>query len=402
MLGRTLFRRAVLVAAVGVLWGCTDRAPAPEAASERPAGSAQALAGDGGKSRAADPSVVAASATVMRYLSVGAPGSISVREEQRIPGRLETNENRTARIGAPVTGRLVAIDGVVGQRVNRGEVLAQISSPELSSAQLAFLKAHSAEQLAQRAAERARRLLEADVIGAAELQRRDSELAVARAESQAARDQLRVLGLSSALIDRLMQTGQIIASAPITATKTGTIIERRGALGQVVQPSDELFTVTDLGALWAVADVPEQEARQARTGQRVEVEVPALGDRRVEGAISYVSDLVNPETRTIRVRMELPNPSGEFKPAMLASMLLKGPERERLVVPKSALVREENRDLVFVAEEGERFRLRQVKLGMEVGDSRVVLDGLRSDERIVTAGAFHLNNERRQLAVGGR
>ena len=306
----------------------------------------------------------------------------------------------TLQIHPDDAARLGLADGATAcVRSRVGEVLAQISSPELSSAQLAFLKAHSAEQLAQRAAERARRLLEADVIGAAELQRRESELAVARAESQAARDQLRVLGLSSVQIDRLMQTGQIIASAPITATKTGTIIERKGALGQVVQPSDELFTVTDLGALWAVADVPEQDARQARVGQPVEVEV---GDRRVEGAISYVSDLVNPDTRTIRVRMELPNLSGEFKPAMLASMLLKGPERERLIVPKSALVREENRDLVFVVDEGERFRLRQVRLGMEVGDSRVLLDGLRPDERIVAAGAFHLNNERRQLAVGGR
>jgi cobalt-zinc-cadmium efflux system membrane fusion protein len=345
---------------------------------------------------------VTATPGVARYLSTGLPGEVVVRDELKIPGRLETNENRTARIGAPTTGRLTAIHAVVGQRVRQGDVLAEISSPELSSAQLGFLKAHSAEQLAQRGVDRARLLLEADVIGAAELQRRENELSVARAEKQAARDQLRVLGLPLRAIDRLMQTGQIITAAPITATKTGTVIERRAALGQVVAPSDELFTVTNLGALWAVADVPEQDARQARVGQRVELQVPALGEQRTEGTISWVSDLVDPQTRTIRVRMELPNPEGELKPAMLATMLIKGPERRRLVVPKAALVRDENRDFLFVAESADRYRMRAVTLGAETGDARVVLEGLRAEERIVTSGAFHLNNERRQLAVGGR
>ena len=395
-------RDASLVVAAGtsaVEAGTTGQRAVPTAPA--PAGSGQAAkAGPAAPER--DPSLVTATPGVARYLSTGLPGEVVVRDELKIPGRLETNENRTARIGAPTTGRLTAIHATVGQKVRQGDVLAEISSPELSSAQLGFLKAHSAEQLAQRAVDRARLLLEAGVIGAAELQRRESELSVARAEKQAARDQLRVLGLPLRAIDRLMQTGQIITAAPITATKAGTVIERRAALGQVVAPSDELFTVTNLAALWAVADVPEQDARQARIGQRVELQVPALGEQRTEGTISWVSDLVDPQTRTIRVRMELPNPEGELKPAMLATMLIKGPERRRLVVPRAALVRDENRDFVFVAESADSYRMRAVTLGAETGDTRVVLEGLRAGERIVTSGAFHLNNERRQLAVGGR
>lgn len=397
MQASTRLKRATILALAATIIGCSDRGAAPGTG-----GSNSTEGGAGSAASERDRDLVAASANVARYLSVGTPGQAVVRDELKVPGRLETNEDRTARIGAPITGRLTAIHAVVGQRVRQGDVLAEISSQEMSSAQLAFLKAHSAEQLAQRAVERARRLLEADVIGSAELQRRESEFAVARAEKQAARDQLRVLGLPAGAIDRLTQSGQIIASAPITATKAGTVIARRAALGQVVAPADELFTVTNLEALWAVADVPEQDARQAQVGQRVELQVPALGERRIEGTISWVSDLVNPETRTIRVRMELANQSGELKPAMLAAMILRGPEQRRLVVPRGALVRDENRDFVFVAEDGDRFRMRPVKPGAEVDEGRVVLEGLSAEDRIVTAGAFHLNNERRQLAAGGR
>lgn len=390
---------ALLIAAA--LAGCSGSEPAPSAAPA-PANAPTARNVAPPAPAAADPDLVEASEGAARYLELGRPDQRVFRDTLRIPGRIETNENRTARVGAPITGRVTAIHAVVGQQVRMGDRLAEISSPELSAAQLTFLKAHSAEQLAQRAAERARLLLDADVIGSAELQRRESELSIARAETRAARDQLRTLGLSGAAIDRLMSTGQILAAAPIAATKSGTVIARHAALGQVAAPSDHLFTITDLRALWAVADVPEQEARHIGVGQRVVLEVPALGDRAFEGTIVQVSDLVDPETRTVRVRMDLPNPDGEFKPAMLAMMRVAGEARRQVVVPKAALVRDGNRDRVFVAEGPNRFRLTPVTPGAEDGEHRVILEGLRGDETIVVAGAFHLNNERRQLATGGR
>lgn len=390
---RSSARSGSSILAVLVLAACTGGEPAADASSQaanRPAPAAAA------------PDLVRPSEGAARYLEVGLPAERVVRETLRIPGRIETNEDRTARIGAPITGRVTAIHAVVGQQVRKGELLAEISSPELSTAQLAFLKAHSAEQLGQRAAERARLLLDAGVIGSAELQRRESELAIARAETRAARDQLRTLGLSAGAIDRLRSTGQILAAAPITATKSGTVIERQATLGQVAAPADELFTITDLRALWAVADVPEKDVRHVGVGQRVVLEVPALGEREIAGTVSHVADLVDPQTRTVRVRMELANPSADFKPAMLASMRLAGEARRQVVVPKSALVREGNRDQVFVADSSGAFRLRPVTVGPEEGENRVVLDGLGAGESIAVAGAFHLNNERRQLANGGR
>ena len=390
---------ALLIAAA--LAGCSGSEPAPSAAPA-PANAPTARNVAPPAPAAADPDLVEASEGAARYLELGRPDQRVFRDTLRIPGRIETNENRTARVGAPITGRVTAIHAVVGQQVRMGDRLAQISTPELWAAQLPFLKAPAAARAAQGAAERARLLLDADVIGSAELQRRESELSIARAETRAARDQLRTLGLSGAAIDRLMSTGQILAAAPIAATKSGTVIARHAALGQVAAPSDHLFTITDLRALWAVADVPEQGARHVGVGQRVVLEVPALGDRAFEGTIVQVSDLVDPETRTVRVRMDLPNPDGEFKPSMLAMMRVAGEARRQVVVPKAALVRDGNRDRVFVAEGPNRFRLTPVTPGAEDGEHRVILEGLRGDETIVVAGAFHLNNERRQLATGGR
>ena len=385
------------------LAGCQDRssAPAEPATPAVQTPGAATKAGAAAKPAPPNPDEVQATAALAQYLKTGVPVRTVVRRTLQIPGRLEMNENLTARVGAPFTGRIMALTAVVGQTVKRGDVLAEVSSPDLSSAQLTFLKAHSANELAERAVERAKLLLAADVIGTAVLQRRENELTVARAEKRAATDQLRVLGLPMAVIQRLEGTGQLVASTPITATKSGTIVERKAAIGQVVDPTHELFTISSLDSIWAVADVPEQEARELRRGQRVHLDIPALRNGKRLGTIEYVADLVNPETRTIQVRMALSNPEREYKPAMLASMVLEGPEESHLVVPPGAIVREENRDHVFVALGNDRYVLRPVTLGMDHNSQRVVLTGLQEHDQIVTNGAFHLNNERKLRASGG-
>ena len=138
------------------------------------------------------------------------------------------------------------------------------------------------------------------------------------------------------------------------------------------------------------------------TGDAVEVEIAAFPGERITGNLSFVSVTVNPDTRTVRVRMDLPNPDRRFKPAMLATVLVKGPPQKRRVVPAGAVVREENRDHVFVQHGPNQFVLRQVTLGGEYEGYRSVISGLAADERIVADGAFHLNNERRRRELQGQ
>jgi len=331
----------------------------------------------------------------MHHIKIGKPTLINIADKLQAPSQVEVDEHRLVRVGANVTGRIIDVYAMLGDNVEAGVELARISSPELTQAQLAYLRAFSLETLAEKAAERARHLLAADVISVAEMQRRESELQVSRAELGAAADQLRLLGMDSRALSKLGKDGTIMPSVAIKSSKPGIVIERNVAMGQVVQPSDLLFQVADLSSVWVVGDVPEQIARHVQVGQHVEIHVPALGNISFDGLIIFVADTVNPLTRTVMVRTVVENPRRKLKPAMLASMHILDNPVESLVVPETAVVRENNRDYAFLVQGDNRFLRIPVELGAEVGDMRPVLKGLSIDQTVVVDGAFHLENERK-------
>ena len=320
--------------------------------------------------------------------------SQDISDTLRVAGQIDFNEQALTRIGASVTGRVTQIHAHLGNTVNKGETLALINSSELSGSQLAYLKARSEKELHRRNMERAKTLFDADVISAAELHRRENEYEIAAAETRAAQDQLRVLGVSAKSIERLATTGAIDSVAGVVATIQGVVVERKIATGQVVQPSDVLFAVADLSRVWAVAQVPEQQISQVKVGQSVSIEVPALENEKLVGKLIYVGQTVNPDTRTVLVRTELDNTSGRLKPSMLASMLIESTPVKRVVVPTTAVVRQDDADHVFVELSDNRFRLTPVKLAAEQNGQRVVLEGLKPGMRIISDGAFHVNNHR--------
>lgn len=349
----------------------------------------------------ADPSLVAPAQELLEQLKLKQVAAEPVAETLRVAGKIDFDEQRLARIGATVTGRVTQVDALLGQLVKKGDVLARLNSSELSSQQLAYLKARSELELNRRNAERAKALFQADVISAAELQRRESEYQISQAETRAAADQLALLGVSAAAIDRLGKQGAVDSMTPVVTGLSGVVVERKLAQGQVVQPADSLFVVADLSRLWAVAQVPERQVSQVKVGQAVSIEVPALGNEKLVGKLIFVGQTIDPDTRTVLVRTELDNADGRLKPSMLATMLIEAKAVERLVVPASAVVRESDEDHVFVAEGDGAFRLVKVKLGPEQLGRRVVVSGLKGDEKVVVEGAFHLNNERNRKEMEG-
>ena len=316
-----------------------------------------------------------------------------------ITGRIEANERQVSRIGASVTGRVTEVLAELGDSVRAGQPLARVSSPELTQAQLAVLRASSQTGLAARAVERARQLIQADVIGSAELQRRESELAIANAELRAATDQLRLLGLSDGDVARLRAQGALATATAITAPRAGVVIERQISQGQVAQPGDPLFTVADLGNVWVVGALPEQAATKVEPGQAVEIEVPALGGPPLAGKVVTVGATVQPETRTVAIRTQVDNPGHALKPQMLATMRITGTARRMLAVPAGAVVRENDRDHVFVKTGDNQYRLTPVELGAPGSGMRPVLQGVREGAEVVGEGAFHLNNERKRAEL---
>lgn len=375
----------LLAAGLLVLTGCKDKGAGADAAAA---------------SVPRDPLLVRISPEQAANYRTGPVVTAEVALVQEHPARIEANERQVSRIGATVTGRITQVLAELGDTVRPGQMLAQVSSPELTTSQLAFLRAQSSLALAERAVERARQLIQADVIGSAELQRRESELAIARAEKRAAEDQLRLIGLPSEAIERLRTQGSLHPEAGVVARMGGVVIERRVSQGQVVQPGDQLFTVADLSKLWVVGALPEQAARSVQRGQTVEIDVPAI-ERKLSGKVVFVSDTIQPETRTVAIRTEVDNRQRELKPQMLATLRIAGTPRTMTVVPESAVVRENDRDHVFVQVEPATFRLTPVELGPVHNKLRPVLRGLNPGAIIVTDGGFHLNNDRAQRLLTG-
>jgi membrane fusion protein, heavy metal efflux system len=302
---------------------------------------------------------------------------------QEISGRIDTNERLLTRIGAAVTGRVTDVFAEVGDNVRVGQTLARVTSPELTTAQLGFLKASANTSLAERAVERAKQLIQAD----------------AKAETHAATDQLRLMGIPQESIAKLRDHGSLHPYASVIATQSGVITERKVSQGQVAQPGDQLFTIADLTSVWVIGALPEQAARSVQTGQKIEIKVPALGDRLILGKVVFVSDTISPETRSVTVRTQVDNPKRDLKPQMLATLRVASAAVDTLAVPVGAVVRESDKDYVYVQTAPLRFRLTAVDLGPASNGLRPVMKGLSVGTSVVIEGAFHLNNERKRAEL---
>ena len=344
----------------------------------------------------ADPNLVELSIALQEKVQLVKVGQAEIREVLSIPGSVQVDEQRIARIGAPVTGRITDIDAVLGQQVKQGQALATLNSTELAQNQLVYIKALQQIELQSKAVERAKVLLDADVISKAEVQRRESELSAAQAELNAASDQLQVLGMSSQSIAKLSKTSAMHSFSTVSARISGTVINRKINLGQVVQPADELFVVADLTRVLAVAEVPERQIDLIEIGQEVDIDVPALHKGRIKGKLIYVGDVVNPQTRTVTVRSEINNHEKTLKPDMLVSMLVQSKPLPKLAIPAQAVVRENDKDHVFVQVAPKQYRLREVTLGAEYQNMVAVVNGVEAGEIVVGEGAFHVNNERKR------
>ena len=348
-----------------------------------------------------DPNVVIVNNDLRSMITDGVLNTGAFVEELRASGRIDFNELFLSRIGANVTGRVSDILAIPGQTVKQGDILAKITSTELTQSQLSYLKAKSSSLLADQAANRARILFKEDVIALAELQRREAEASSAKADFRAANDQLRVQGMDQPSIDRLANSGVIESINNVIATIPGEIVERKINKGQVVQPADALFTVADLNSLWAISEIPESNSYLIHKGQKVNLIIPALRNAEIQGVVAHVDSVVNPQTRTVVVRMEVPNKDRLIKPGMLATMMIESQPTERLLVPVSAVIREDNHDHVFIREDEDTYRLVTVKLGPEGKGFRPVISGLKEGQEIAVNGAYHLNTERKRQLSGG-
>ena len=321
-------------------------------------------------------------------------------------GKILTNENRLAHLSARVPGRIVAVYADFGARVREGDRLLLLDSPAFGEAQLEYRKARNVLGVTGKALERAEALLDRGAIGAGEQQRREADHENARADLHEAEEKLHLLGMTEREIQRLAaktlphaEVAQVFLRAPFR----GEVIDRKATIGEVVDPNKILFTVADLSTVWVRADFPEQQAGRLKTGFTVEVRVSAYPDTTFRGVITYVGAVIDPATRTIMARADVPNADGRLRPEMFAEVLLVTDEQSALSVPRVAVQQMGNRQVVFAVQGPRRFESREVTLVQTATDYIQVITGLAAGDEVVTQGSYALKSEllREQMPTGG-
>ncbi|MBH0210419.1 MAG: efflux RND transporter periplasmic adaptor subunit [Nitrospira sp.] len=321
------------------------------------------------------------------------------RTHRDFPAIVQPNQRNMAEITTLVRGRVVEVYADLGQEVKANAPLAILYSSELGLAQSAYLKAKAKLHVAEQAFNRAQFLLQEQVIGEAELQRRQAELLSAQAEGNESHDRLKLLGMNDEEFRRLERSRQIRSVVPIVAPFGGRIIGRKLTRGEVVETTENLFVIADLSEVWVLANIPEKDipfvhSVHASGGTQVDVRINAYPKEVFKGTITYVGDVLDPITRTMQLRIELPNQDGRLKSEMFATIrLFSESQPDRLAVPEAALQRDQGRTFVFVQRGANEYEMRDVHIGESNGTLTSILGGLNEGEQVVTHGAFVLKSE---------
>jgi multidrug efflux pump subunit AcrA (membrane-fusion protein) len=320
------------------------------------------------------------------------------------PGVIALDEKRTARLGSVVEGIVIKAYAEVGDRVRVGQVLAELHSHVVHDAWADYRKAvaerrrwQTEQTFAQQNEERARRLFADKAISLQDVRRAeadrvaaDEQLDIARTEVRRAEEALEHYGVTNAE-DPSGESGEFI---PVRSPLEGVVLEKSVTQGTAVTVGTPLFVVANLTELWAVAEIDETEIPLVKAGRPTELRVAAYPGEVFPGLLSFVSDVVNPKTRRVTVRCQVPNAEARLKPEMYATILLSaGEPRQTLAVPSGAIQEIEGKPIVFVRNEAGGFERRDVTLGLEAEGWVEVRSGVKEGEAVATTGSFLLKSE---------
>jgi cobalt-zinc-cadmium efflux system membrane fusion protein len=309
-------------------------------------------------------------------------------------GRVLAHQFRQAIVSYPFPARIAEIHVRAGEWVNPGDPLVVLQSEEVGSATAAFYSANADHELAQVNFERETQLFESGVGARKNLSSSEASLRVAEANLNAAEKKLHVLGFTEDQIRVLAESHQVNPVITLFAPVAGRVVQNNMVLGGMVDESTEILSIMDPSRLWVEADIYEKDISRVRNGQEVVVSVPAYPGDDFTGSITYVGDILDPDTRTITVRTEVDNVGSKLKPGMFADLLIEVSENGMaLVVPTSAVLDDSGKYLVFVKRHGNSFEPRHVILGARENGLVEVVEGLAEGEEVVTMGNFQLKSK---------
>ena len=311
-----------------------------------------------------------------------------------VTGTITYDANRVSHVGPRTEGRIVRLSADIGESVRGGQALAILESPEVGTIRAEEHEAEALLGIAQENYQREQRLEQQGISSRKELLDAEADLRRAEAALNSARERLRVLGAGHG------EGGQYALTAPFA----GVVVARDASLGEMASSADQLFTVAALDRLWIELNIYERDLVRVSRGQTVEVSTAAYPNRTFPGTIVYVSDILDPETRTVRARVEIPNESGLLKPGMFATARIQvgGGGPPVAVVPQEAIQEVEGRQVVFVpGDQPGEFHAQPVQVGEVADNGRVLVHaGLNPGDRVVTTGAFALRSELAEAEIG--
>ena len=306
-----------------------------------------------------------------------------VRQTMRTVGKLTYDETKIARVHPKIEGWIerVFVD-FTGKQVRKGEPLISVYSPELLSSQQELLIARRARD---------------------ELGGNSSHEIASNALSlyRATKERLRLWDISEEDIRQVEESGKPIKALTLFSPLDGFVLTRNAFERQRVTPETELYTIADLSIVWVLAEVYEYEIPLIKVGQSANVTLSYLPGWRFRGKVAYIYPQLDPTTRTLKVRLEVPNPRHELKPDMFANVEFHIDYGRQISVPEEAVLDSGQEQTVFVAHEGGYFEPRKVQLGPKVERRYVVLNGLKPGEKIVTSGNFLVDSESRLKSAMG-
>ena len=327
-------------------------------------------------------------------------------------GKILVPEDRMANIGPVHEGRLVRLYAGQGSTVKKGQKLADLESADIDQAEADYLKALADSENARRTSlaevkfaqatyDRTKMLFEKSITAGKNVESAEHDLELAKASASSsvagakaaltsARRHLLILGLKESEVDALAGKSSLGAVFSLTAPIAGVVIERNGTIGATVGSDANVFKIIDISRVWIDANVFEKDLERVRLGQEVKVRVPAFPGSNFSGRVILVSSVVDPETRSVKVRTEVPNPNNRLKPDMFANVeIITDLHSTAISIPQSAVLKDGEKQVVFVAD-GSGYKKREVTVGITSDDRVEIIEGLAAGDKIVVKGNYLL------------
>jgi cobalt-zinc-cadmium efflux system membrane fusion protein len=317
----------------------------------------------------------------------------SITSQLQAMGKVLAHQFRKAIVCYAFPARISQIHVKIGEWVKPGQELVTLQSEEVGKAKSEYYKAVADYELAKSNCEREKRLFERGVGAQKNLLTSEAELKVSQANLNAAEKKLHVLGFTEAEVKTIAETHQINPTITLFAPIRGKIIQNNAVLGGMIDQSTEVLTIMDPSLLWVDAEIYERDIAKVKMDQSVEVTVPAYPTETFFGKISYISDILNEETRTITVRTEVENKSYKLKPGMFASIKISlNHQSQALALPEEAILDDKDNRIVFVKKDGSYYP-QLVEVGTKEKGYVEIIKGIQAGDEIVTKGNYQLKSK---------